>query len=144
MNRAGAENWVDNPLPYIFQATVVAISPLYEIELEKEAELVRAELGEANSSNYKQLQVGDVVTLNHFMFAENRFYLDKQARDFIKNPQEYRIEHWEGYVKIHPTMIESIIKDKTQLTQTSPFMQYKQYVKDNELKQLTDGETTQD
>lgn len=127
MRQTDPPKWVDNPLPYVFMGTVVAISPLAKAEFLKEKEELE-KYDPAAAKEYKVLSVGDTVTLNHFMFADNRFYLNKQQRDFIKNPNEYRIEHWEGYVKIHPTVIESIVvaEDSNKFL-ASPFMEYKKW-----------------
>jgi len=64
------------------------------------------------------------------MYADKRFYKDKQKRDFIRNPEEYSIKNWEGYVKVHPSMIEAVVTDPTSysnfVTQTSSYAKYKE------------------
>jgi len=113
--------WIDNPLPYVFTGVVVAISPQAELGFEEEVNDLRKQGVKA-----KAIQVGDIVTLEHFMFADKRFYMDKQKRDFIKNPHEFRITNWEGYVKIHPTMIEAVVMDKEKfLLETSAYAMHK-------------------
>ena len=127
MRQTDPPRWVDNPLPYVFMGTVVAMSPLVAADYLAEKELL-AKLDPIAAANFKVLEVGDVVHLNHFMFADHRFYINKQMRDFIKNPNEYRIEHWEGYVRIHPTVIEAIALDKNELF--SPYAEYKRLLND--------------
>jgi hypothetical protein len=120
--------WVENPLPYIFMGTVVAMSPLARAEYLAEKDAV-AKVDPVGASKFKALEVGDVVHLTHFMFADKRFYLNKQERDFIKNPNEYRIEHWEGYVLIHPTMIEAIELNMDNAQRVySPYISYKAWL----------------
>lgn len=119
MTQHAPANWVDNPLPYIFTGVIVAMSPSAKEYFNKQKEMMK------DSSSYKIPTVGDLVNLEHFMIADKRFYLNKQKRDFIKNPTEYKIEHWEGYVKIHPGIIESVILDKDEYAKTSsPFYNY--------------------
>lgn len=123
MHQSEKPKWMDNPLPYVFSGIVVAMSPAVKIDINKEKEEA---LYLDPNANYKPLEIGDVVYLEHFMYADKRFYTNKQKRDFLKNPQEYRIQHWEGYVKIHPTMIEGIILEpKKFLNDTSPYAKYK-------------------
>jgi hypothetical protein len=57
-----------------------------------------------------------------------RYYPNKQERDFVKNPEEYRIEHFDGTVKIHPSYIDGIITDvDAYLENMSPYAQYKDW-----------------
>ena len=114
------ENWVENPLPYIFSGVIVAISPLAQAEIEKEYK-------ECAQSGiiYNKLKVGSIVDLQHFMFPDYRFYKNKQERDMIRNPKEYRIEYWEGLVRIHPSIVEGIIP----ALELSPYQQYKNSIK---------------
>jgi hypothetical protein len=121
MNKAEREKWVDNPLPYVFSGVIVAISPLAQMEYVKKKETLSDEL----KDSFKVPEVGDIVNLDHFMVADRRYYPNKQARDFIKNPEEYRIVHFDGYVKIHPSLIEGIVVDKNDFyNNISPFQNF--------------------
>ena len=131
MHQSQPAKWMDNPLPYVFSGVVVAISPAAKLDFVKEAQaLSEASYSFADANlEAKALEVGDIVHLEHFMFPDKRFYLDKQARDFIKNPEEFRITHFEGYVKIHPSMIEGTVKDKTNFVYfSSPYLRHKAFV----------------
>jgi hypothetical protein len=117
------EKWVDNPLPYIFSGVVVAMSPGAIAAQQKEFEEIVAL---DPNTNFKKLEVGDIVQLEHFMFQDKRYYKNEQQRDFIKNPTDYNIEHWEGYVKIHPSMIKSKVLDRFQFAMaSSPLKDYR-------------------
>jgi len=121
--REARARWVDNPLPYIFTGVVVAMSPSARIDANKEVKLIKEELPGVTC---KALEVGDIIHMEHFMYADKRFYVDKQKRDFIKNPEEYKIEHWEGYIKIHPSLIEGVVLNpKSFIGNTSPYAKYK-------------------
>jgi hypothetical protein len=133
MTKADREKWVDNPLPYVFSGVIVAISPIAQLEYIKKKEALPEELRD----QFKIPEVGDIVNLDHFMVADRRFYLNKQARDFIKNPEEYRIIHFEGYVKIHPSLIENIVIDKEDFYRNlSPFQNFKQFENSGGLEQI--------
>ena len=133
MNKADREKWVDNPLPYVFSGVIVAISPLAQLEYVKKKESLPEEL----KDQFKIPEVGDIVHLDHFMIADRRFYPNKQARDFIKNPEEYRIVHFDGYVKIHPSLIEGIVTDKEDFYRNlSPFQNFKEFEKSGELEKI--------
>jgi hypothetical protein len=133
MNKADREKWVDNPLPYVFSGVIVAISPLAQLDYVKKKESLPEEL----RNGFKVPEVGDIVNLEHFMIADRRFYLNKQARDFIKNPEEYRIVHFEGYVKVHPTLIESLVIDKNEFyRELSPFQNFKVFEASGKLNQI--------
>lgn len=124
MHASQPAKWVDTPLPYVFSGVVVAISPAAELANKQDSQEA-----EKNGIYAPELKVGDIVYLEHFNFAEKRFYLDKQQRDFIKNPEEFRIVHFEGYVKIHPTMIEGVVTDKNNFVyNTSPYLRHKMYM----------------
>jgi hypothetical protein len=115
----------------VFTGTVVAMSPSAQNDYLLEQKTLQ-EINPEAAKTYKVLEVGDVVHLTHFMFMDKRFYLSKQDRDFIKNPNEFRIEHWEGYVIIHPTQIEAIElnADDAQLI-NSPYISYTEWEKMN-------------
>ena len=122
MNRAEPEKWIDNPLPYITVGVVKAISPVIEMEYEKR----KNDYKYSFNKEMKCLEVGDIVYLKHFMFADVRFYKNQQKRDFIKNPNEYRIQHWEGHVHIHQSLIDGIVIDKDKfINELSPYKTYK-------------------
>ena len=121
MNKTESPKWVDNPLPYIWSGVVVAMSPNVLADLVDEHNKVKF-----YDTTHKVLQVGDIVQLSPFMIADVRYYTNQQHRDFIKNPNEYRIEHFEGYVKLHPTQIDTVIKNKEAFMNTlSPYKSYK-------------------
>jgi hypothetical protein len=123
MHASEQPKWMDNPLPYVFTGVVVAIAPSIKADYVKEAARVKELTGE----DMQVLSVGDIVHLEHFMFADKRFYINKQKRDFIKNPTEYRVKNWKGYVKVHPSMIEGIVTDKESfLSETSAYARYKE------------------
>lgn len=127
MRPTDQQRWVDNPLPYIFTGVIVAMSPLSRADQVKEEATFKEH---CPNGTYVPLEVGSIVHLEHFMYADKRFYTDKQKRDFIRNPEEYKIEHWEGYVKVHPSMVEAVVATKaahsTFITQTSPYAKYKE------------------
>jgi len=133
MNKAEREKWVDNPLPYVFSGVIVAISPLAQMEYVKKKETLSDEL----KDSFKVPEVGDIVNLDHFMVADRRYYPNKQARDFIKNPEEYRIVHFDGYVKIHPSLIEGIVVDKNDFyNNISPFQNFIKFKQNGGLDQI--------
>lgn len=133
MNKADREKWVDNPLPYVFSGVIAAISPTAQLGYIKTKESLPEELKES----YKVPEVGDVVHLDHFMVADRRFYPNKQARDFIKNPEEYRIVHFDGYVKIHPSLIEAVVTDKNDFyNNISPFQNFIKFKESGGLEQI--------
>ena len=133
MNKAEREKWVDNPLPYVFSGVIVAISPLAQMEYVKKKETLSDEL----KDSFKVPKVGDIVNLDHFMVADRRYYPNKQARDFIKNPEEYRIVHFDGYVKIHPSLIEGIVVDKNDFyNNISPFQNFIKFKQNGGLDQI--------
>ena len=135
MNKAERENWVDNPLPYVYSGVIVAISPLAIAEFQKKKESLPYEL----QGEFHIPAVGDLVNLDHFMIADRRFYQNKQARDFIKNPKEYRIVHFDGYVKIHSSIIESIVHDKDDFyLNMSPYQQFKKFEAEGNLQKMKD------
>jgi hypothetical protein len=124
MNKADREKWVDNPLPYVFSGVIAAISPIAKLEYVKKKEALPEEL----KDSFKVPEVGDIINLEHFMVADRRFYTNKQARDFIKNPEEYRIVHFDGYVKIHPSLVENVVVDKVDFYRNmSPFQNFKSF-----------------
>ncbi len=126
MHASDKAKWIDNPLPYVHSGVIVALSPLVIaefIEKKNKLSLIDKDLAES----FKIPQVGDIVHLTHFMFADFRFYKNKQEKDFIKDPNNYRIEHWEGYVKLHSSYIEAIVKDKESFNITSPYKLYKEF-----------------
>jgi len=124
MHNSNPANWMDNPLPFVFTGVIVAMSPLVTMELEKDHNELR-KTAISLASNYKVLSVGDIIHLEHFMFADKRFYINKQKRDFIKNPEQFRINNWEGYVKIHHSLIEGLIKNpESFLGTTSAYQVY--------------------
>ena len=121
MNQAQSAKWVDNPLPYVNMGVVVAMSPLAIAKEYEKAEKINSLAG--GKVTYTPLTVGTVVHTRHMNYADVRFYKDKQQRDFIKNPQEYRIRHWEGLVLVHPTVVEA--KTTRQAVEgTSPYRMY--------------------
>ena len=125
MRQTDRPKWVDNPLPYVFSGVIVAMSASAKAHFAKEKKMltdIDATLGE----EYRMPQVGDIVNMEHFMFADSRYYKNKQSRDFIKNPEEYSITKWEGYVTVHPTRIESIVLDKEEFQMTSPYRAFKE------------------
>ena len=133
MNKAEREKWVDNPLPYVFSGVIVAISPLAQMEYVKKKETLSDEL----KDSFKVPEVGNIVNLDHFMVADRRYYPNKQARDFIKNPEEYRIVHFDGYVKIHPSLIEGIVVDKNDFyNNISPFQNFIKFKQNGGLDQI--------
>lgn len=115
--------WIDNPLPYVNTGVIVAISPTAKYNLMEKVRKVH-ETNPELASTMKVLSPGDIVHLRHIDYANTRFYTDKQRRDFIKNPEEYKIEHWQGYVIVHPSVIEAIVLDKEQFSVTSPYYMY--------------------
>lgn len=139
MHKSGKPEWMDNPLPYVYSGTVVAMSPRLTYEMEEDAKTML----EKGIKNFKKLTVGDTVTLNHFMYPDRMFYLNKQYTDFIKNPKEYRVEHWEGYVKISSSLIETIVTDQEVFyNEISPYNQYKKALEQKALgKELLIKET---
>lgn len=127
MHASDKAKWMDNPLPFVHSGVIVAISPTVKAEIiDKRNKL--ALINESLAKEYKVLEVGDIVHLTHFMFADFRFYKNKQEKDFIKNPEEYRLQYWEGYVKLHSSYIEAIVTDKNSFKVTSPYKQYKEYI----------------
>lgn len=116
--------WIDNPLPYVNTGVIMAISPTAKYNNLERIRKV-AETNPELASSMKELNVGDIVHLRHIDYANTRFYTDKQRRDFIKNPEEYKIEHWKGYVIVHPSVIEAVVLDKDEFTVTSPYYTYK-------------------
>lgn len=120
-DRSQQPKWVDNPLPYVWTGVVVSISPAVMQDIVNETNSIKT-----LDANYKPMQVGDIVQLAPFMIADVRYYTNQQHRDFIKNPNEYRIEHFEGYVKLHPTQIDTVIKNKDKfMSKLSPYKNYK-------------------
>jgi hypothetical protein len=132
------QKWVDNPLPYVFSGVIVAISPLTQAKfIEK-----RDSLPEELRDEFKIPQVGDTIMLDHFMIQDRRFYQNKQARDFIRNPEEYRIIHFEGYVKIHPSLIESVVVDMQDFNNNmSPYTNYLKYIQQHNIEVNKEDET---
>lgn len=96
-------DWVENPLPFIFSGVVCAIGQDVQIE---EAKKVK-DAKEAGME-YTPLTVGNEVSLEWFDLQRNRYYTDKQKFDLIKDPREYSVDNYEGYVRIHYSQIESI------------------------------------
>lgn len=128
MHQSERAKWVDNPLPYISTGVVVSISPMAKASFVAERVKLN-EISKELGDSYKELQVGDTVHLEHIMFADKRFYINKQERDFLKNPMEYRIENWEGYIKIHPSVVESIVLEpETLLEKTSALVRYRKQI----------------
>ena len=125
MRKTDPPKWVDNPLPYVFSGVIVAISPGAKAHFVKEQKMI-SDISEELGAQYKIPEVGDIVNLDHFQFADARYYKNKQSRDFIKNPEEYSITRWEGYVTLHPTRIESVVLDKQTFELTSPYKAYTQ------------------
>ena len=133
MNKAEREKWVDNPLPYVYSGVIVSISQLAKMSYIKKMESLPDEL----KKDFKVPEVGDIVNLEHFMIADRRFYLNKQARDFIKNPQEYRIVHFDGYVKIHSSLIESVVTNKEDFyLEISPYIKLKKFIEEGNLEKI--------
>jgi hypothetical protein len=117
-----SDKWVDNPLPYVFTGVIVAMSPTYEHEIQKDYERI---LEKNPDTTYQPLKIGDIVHIQKHYFVDNLFYLNKQDLDFIKNPEDYRIEHWEGYIRMNAGMIEALVTDKEAFfSNMSPYQQY--------------------
>lgn len=129
MHQSHKEKWVDNPLPYIRSGVVVAMSPALIADQQDDYN----KLLEANpDTDFTPIQVGDIVQLEHFMIADRRFYLNKQLTDFIRNPENFRIQHFEGYIKINIALVEGKVKDNAKFLETiSPYYQYKQWLASN-------------
>lgn len=116
MGKQGAPTqWIDSPLPYVFSGVVMAISPEVVFEQAKKLEAMK-EFDKQNGTQYAAnksiLKVGDTVQLQWFNLQQNRYYVDKQKFDLIKNPEEFSVDNYEGYAKVHYTDIEAIIKNK--------------------------------
>jgi hypothetical protein len=98
-------DFIENPLPYVFSGVVHAISPeVQALYAKKEAEMKEAGI------EFIPLKVGSKVNLEWHDRQRDRFYPNKQKIDLIKNPQEFNIDNYEGLVKVHYSIIESIIK----------------------------------
>ena len=125
MHRSDREKWVDNPLPYVRSGVVVAMSPALIADQKDTA----SRLFDADpTSAFKPMEVGDIVHLEHFMYADKRFYPNKQMVDFIQNPENFRIQFFEGYIKINVALVEGVVLNKERfLANMSPYHQYKQW-----------------
>jgi hypothetical protein len=116
--------WIDTPLPYIHAGVIIAISPMAKAHYLKEKNDI-ATVSKELSEQYVVPEVGTIVDLTHFNFSDVRYYPNKQERDFIKNPEEFRIVHFDGCVKIHPSYVDGVITDKESfLDLMSPYDQY--------------------
>lgn len=124
MHKADREKWIDNPFPYAYSGVIVHMSPLAKAFFKKKKKSIE-EVDKNIAKQFKVPEVGDIATLNHFRFADFRYYANKQKMDFVKNPNEYRIVHWEGYVKLHPGLIETVYKNKKAFDVSSPYREYK-------------------
>lgn len=99
--------WEDNPLPYVNSGVVCAISPNAEAELARKQEEA-AKYGII----YDRLKVGDIVNLAKLSAADYRYYRNKQVQDYFKTVDDFRLNNFEGYVKLNYNMLESIVRDK--------------------------------
>lgn len=118
-------DWQDSPLPYVYSGVIVSLSPTAQAYFSKQKKLIE-ESNKNAAKAYKIPQVGDTVALRHFMFADYRFYFNSQQVDYLINPKEYRVVYWEGYVKLHPTLVERVYKDGDKvLKEMSPYLTFK-------------------
>jgi hypothetical protein len=109
----GKTRWIDNPLPYLFAGVVVAISPEVKFEQAKKLQEMKdfdAKHGTSFSEEFKPLEPGMVVNLTWHDRQRDRFYLNKQKIDLIKNPEEFNIDNYEGYVKVAYQIVESVFE----------------------------------
>lgn len=120
---ANKAKWVDNPLPYVWTGVI------HKISSESKAAYARTTKEMAGYGiEYNAPQEGDIVRLSPFLINDQRYYLNEQHRDFIKNPEEFRIVHFDGLVKIHSSMIVAVVTNQEAFNDTiSPFREYKQY-----------------
>lgn len=110
-----APNWIDTPFPLIDQGIIVAISPWLQLfYYELKDKMSKFDMRIADSILIPE--VGDMITTNHFMFKETRFYPDKQKKcnDFIRNQEELRLNEFSFLFKITNYDIESIIKKESE------------------------------
>ncbi len=104
------ESLVPNPIPTISKGIVVGVSPdvtMNYLKKKKEMEALGMDI-----SNFKILEVGDVVYTNHFMTKNMRYYIDKQekTRDIVITPTDFTLENFDFLFKITDYEIESIVK----------------------------------
>ena len=124
MKQHQPEKWVDNPLPYVHTGVIVSISDSAKAHFLKEKKALE-DIDLSLGTSHRLPMIGDIVNLEYFMFADARFYKNKQDRDFIKNPEEYSINNWEGYVSVHPTRVESIVLNKEAFKHSSAYRAFK-------------------
>lgn len=106
-----AAKWVTTPFPVIDKGVIMAISPQVKVWFYETKE----KLEKYNPEEAKKFiipEVGDIVYTGHFMFKDNRYYIDKQAKceDFVKNQEELRLVKFDFLFKITNYEIESIVK----------------------------------
>jgi hypothetical protein len=101
------QKWIENPLPYVYSGVVVAISPEVTAEYLKRKKAIE-EVDPELAKSFKVLSVGDEVEMEWFDLQSRRYYFDKQKTDKLKNPEEFSVDNYEGYVAIHYSQIESI------------------------------------
>ena len=97
------QKWVENPLPYVYGGVVVAMSPRVEAQQKKVQEELSLE-----GILCRYLMVGDTVDLEWFSLQDKRYFKNKQETDKIKDPEDFSVKHYEGYVRVHVSQIESI------------------------------------
>lgn len=130
--RSDKPKWMDTPFPYIHAGVIVQISPAAKAHFQKERENI-AEISDVIAGEYIVPKEGMIVDLTHFSFNDNRYYINKQERDFIKNPEEHRVIHFDGCVKIHPSYIDGIITNEEEYLRTmSPYAEYVKWKKECE------------
>lgn len=103
--------WIDTPFPVINKGIILSVSPWLQyhyMELREKMLKLNPEL--ANSIVIPE--AGDMVTTNHFMYKETRFYPDKQKKtnDFVRSQEEFRLEEFSFMFKISNYDIEAIVK----------------------------------
>ena len=62
----------------------------------------------ALASTYNVLKPGDVVSLMWHDRQRDRFYPNKQKIDLIKDIENFNLDNYEGYVKVHYTIVDSV------------------------------------
>ena len=70
--------------------------------------------------HYKNLSVGTFVRTVSFDLKESRYYFDERKRDWInfndvRNMGSNLFPNYEGYALVHPSMIENIFNDASEL-----------------------------
>lgn len=102
MRNTDKENYRPTPFPYLELGVVVAISPELRLALKGKADKYKKEFNE----EMQIPQIGDVIEVrsnySSVWYKEQRYYIDKQeqCRDFVRNPNELRLNFFKHYFKL--------------------------------------------